>query len=127
MLQAAAIKMAIQSDTDTLDPVKFTDNLSEFIRPYEPSEALDKDATAKYIIMRFPSSVRIHTTAMSSPTYRASTTGVEIDYMLGQPTCLSQLRQIREFLLCEEPPAPFLVQQALGHGVMAGKHGFTSQ
>lgn len=55
------------------------------------------------------------------PPSASSATEVKIDYIKGQPTCLSRLRQIRELLLLEEPPAPFLVQQTLGHGVLAGK------
>lgn len=116
--------MAIQTDTGTLDPVKFTDNLSEFILPFEPSEALDppaqKEATttaAEYENDQHTrDSCKYHFLPRAS-----SATEVKLEYMKGQPTCLSRLRQIREFLLWEEPPAPFLVQQTLGHGVLAGK------
>lgn len=112
--------MAIQIDPNTLDPIKFTDSLSEFIRPLE---ALDEE-TAVSKCPWFPpvcsDAIRIHREQTSYLSSGASTaSGVEMD----QPMCLSRLQQIREFLLLEEPPAPFLVQQALGHGVLAGKQG----
>ena len=45
---------------------------------------------------------------------------VEVDYINGQVTCLSRLRQIRELLLLEQEPSPYRVQELLGHGVLAG-------
>ena len=113
----------------TLDPVKFTDNLSDFIRPYEASEALDKPkegeeaaGITEYVVM----GKHFHCKdfmQMPFPSLSRASSAVEVklDYIKGQPTCLSRLRQIRELLLLEEPPGPFLVQQTLGHGVMAGK------
>ena len=45
---------------------------------------------------------------------------VKINYIQGQPTCLSKLQQVRTLLLENEPPSANYVQEVLGHGVLAG-------
>lgn len=121
--------MALQTDVSMLDPVKFTDNLSDFIRLYEPREALDKPkegeeaagTTGYDAMVKIFSLQKFSQMPLPFHSRASSVAEVKLDYIKGQPTCLSRLRQIRELLLLEEPPSPFLVQQTLGHGVMAGK------
>lgn len=50
---------------------------------------------------------------------------VKINYIQGQPTCLSKLQQIRTLLLEKDTPSANYVQEVLGHGVLAGIY-FTS-
>lgn len=42
-LQAAAIKMALQTEMGALDYTTFTEGLTAFIQPHESSDQLDKE------------------------------------------------------------------------------------
>ena len=53
MLQAIAIKFALQAEMDQLNPADFIKKLSEFIQPFEPVdqlEAKDQDAREKMLV-----------------------------------------------------------------------------
>ena len=45
-LQAAAVKMALQTEMGTIDHTAFIEGLTAFIQPHEPSDQLDKEPPA---------------------------------------------------------------------------------